>query len=107
MCERRLCDPPQVTSLLNDYPNTLARAISFDQNLTSAAFDITPQVTDYANILALSARQVFGNIELTAGWDGSKYVPTDIMAFLRGARFVFTNASIADSPFDRWGMVSS
>ena len=84
VCGRRSCDPPQVTALLNDYPNTLARAINFDNNLTLAAFAVTPQDTDYADILSLSARQVFGNIELTAGWDGTTYVPTDIMAFMRG-----------------------
>jgi hypothetical protein len=62
----------------------LARAISFDENLTSAAFAVTPQDSNYSDILSLSARQVFGNIELTAGWNGTTYVPTDIMAFIRG-----------------------
>lgn len=95
----------QVTAILDDYPNTLARAINFDTNLTSAAFDITPQDPNYANILALSVRQVFGNIELTAGWNGANYVSTDIMAFVRGAYFLFTNVSIANSLSDRWGTI--
>lgn len=75
---------PQVTALLNDYPNTLARAVAFDNNLTSDALAAAPQDTDYASILALSVRQLFGNIELTCGFDGTNHISTDIMAFLRG-----------------------
>ena len=70
--------------LLEDYPNIYARATDFDNKLTSDALAITPQNSDYANIVALSARQLFGNIELTSGWDGTTHVPTDIMAFMRG-----------------------
>ena len=81
---RCLYGPPQVGALLDDYPNILARANSFDNKLTSDALAITPQNGDYANILALSVRQLFGNIELTAGWDGLGYVQDDVMAFLRG-----------------------
>ena len=76
--------PFKVTALLNDYPNTLVRATSFDNNLTSAAFAITSQDSRYRDILALSVRQLFGNIEITAGYDGSTHVPTDIMAFMSG-----------------------
>ena len=75
---------PQLTELLDDYPNTLARATSFDDKLTSDALNITPQDNDYAGILALSVRQMFGNIELTSGWNGTAYDPTDIMVFLSG-----------------------
>ena len=57
---------------------------------------ITPQDNDYANILALSIRQMFGNIELTAGFDGTTYVQTDIMAFLNGAWFVRVEPLIAN-----------
>jgi hypothetical protein len=56
----------------------------FDDDLTSAAFAATPQDTTYWDILALSVRQMFANIELTAGWDGATHVSTDIMAFLKG-----------------------
>jgi len=70
--------------LLEDYPNIYARATDFDNKLTSDALAITPQNSDYANIVALSARQLFGNIELTSGWDGTTHVSTDIMAFMRG-----------------------
>ncbi|KAF9653386.1 DUF1793-domain-containing protein [Thelephora ganbajun] len=76
--------PGMIIVLLNDYPNALARAIDFDNKLTSDALAITPQNNDYADILALSVRQLFGNIELTSGWDGTIHVPTDIMAFMRG-----------------------
>ena len=76
--------PSKVTALLDDYPNALARAKVFDDNLTSAAFGVTPQDSNYSNILALSVRQMFGNIEITAGLDGTTYDPTDIMAFMRG-----------------------
>jgi hypothetical protein len=67
----------------------LVRATNFDNKLTSDALAITPQDSNYADIIALSARQLFGNIELTAGWDGQTYVQNDIMAFMRGTRFVF------------------
>ena len=83
-----LCDLPQISSLLDDYPNTLARATSFDNKLTSDALAVTPQNSDYADILALSVRQLFGNIELTAGWDGTTHVKSDIMAFMRSTSFV-------------------
>lgn len=62
----------------------MVRATSFDDKLTSDALGVTPQDNDYAGILALSVRQMFGNIELTCGWDGNVYDPTDIMAFLSG-----------------------
>ena len=86
MCERYLCNlpSPKVTALLDDYPNALARAKDFDDNLTSAAIGVTQQDSNYADILALSVRQMFGNIEITAGLDGTTYDPTDIMAFMRG-----------------------
>ena len=76
--------PSQITAFLDDYPNALARATNFDNQLTSDALALTPQNSDYASILALSVRQIFGNIELTSGWDGTTHVPTDIMAFLNG-----------------------
>jgi hypothetical protein len=60
------------------------RAKSFDDKLTSDALGIIPQDNDYAGILALTVRQMFGNIELTAGWNDNTYDPTDIMAFLSG-----------------------
>ena len=58
--------------------------MNFDNNLTSAAFSVTYQDSSYAEILALSVRQLFANVEITAGWDGTNYVPTDIMAFMKG-----------------------
>ena len=76
--------PSKVTALLDDYPNALTRAKVFDDNLTSAAFGVTPQDSNYSNILALSVRQMFGNIEITAGLVGTTYDPTDIVAFMRG-----------------------
>ncbi|KAF9782928.1 hypothetical protein BJ322DRAFT_182840 [Thelephora terrestris] len=72
-----------VTALLDDYPKALARATVFDNDLTAAAFSATPQDSNYAEILALSVRQIFGNIEITVGSNGTTYDPTDIMAFMR------------------------
>lgn len=74
--------------LLDDYPNMLARANAFDSKLASDALAITPQNSDYANILALSARQLFGAIEITSGWDGTTQISTDIMAFMRSKWFI-------------------
>ena len=58
--------------------------MNFDDQLTSNVSAITSQDSSYADILALSTRQVFGNIELTCRWDGTTCDPTDIMAFLNG-----------------------
>ena len=74
--------------LLDDYPNMLARANAFDGKLASDALAITPQDSNYANVLALSARQLFGSIEITSGWDGTTHIATDIMAFMRSKWFV-------------------
>jgi hypothetical protein len=79
--------------LLDDYPNALVRATNFDNKVTSDALAITPQNSDYASIVALSVRQLFGNIELTAGLDGQTYDQDDIMAFLRGMWFVSVEPS--------------
>jgi hypothetical protein len=89
--------PPQIAGFLNDYPNALARAKKFDDDLASAAFAATPQdSTYYSDILALSVRQMFANIELTAGWDGKNHLSTDIMAFLRGWYSVFVGPLVTD-----------
>lgn len=79
-----LCLLLQIDAFLDDYPNALARAIAFENKLTSDVFAVTPQSTEYADILALSVRQAFGNIELTSGFDGNSHNSTDIMAFMRG-----------------------
>ena len=73
----------------------MARAIYFDNMLSSAALAVMPQSSDYADILALSVRQMFGNIELTCGFDGTNLVPTDILAFLRGMLFDLVESSIS------------
>ena len=93
---RRLCALPQVAALLNDYPDALIRATNFDNKLTSDALAATPQNNDYADIVALSVRQLFGNIELTAGWDGTTYVQNDIMGFVRGTWFISVEFSNID-----------
>ena len=72
--------------LLDNYPNILARATDFDNKLTADALAVN---SECANIVALSVRQLFGDIELTSGWDGITHVPTDIMAFIRGTFFDF------------------
>jgi len=90
---RCLVGPPQVQVLLNDYPNILARATDFDNKLALDALTVTPQNSDYGEIVALSVRQLFGNIELTAGWDGTTHVQSDIMAFMRGMWFAFIELS--------------
>ena len=84
---RSLRGPSQVGALLDDFPNILTRATNFDNQLTLDAFAVTPQDGNYSNILALSVRQLFGNIEFTTGWDGVTG-QNDTMAFLRGTWFV-------------------
>lgn len=83
---RCLCAPPQVGALLDDYPNIFARATDFDNKVISDAFAVTPQNSDYKDVVALSVRQLFGSIELTVGWDGLTG-RNDTMAFLRGTWF--------------------
>jgi len=91
-----LRDLLQVGALLDDYPNTLVRATNFDSKLTTDALAVTPQNSDYAGIVTLSVRQLFGNIELTTGWDGLTYVQDDVMAFLRGTQIVSAEFSSTD-----------
>lgn len=75
---------PQIGPLLDDYHNILTRATNFDNKLSSDALAVTPQNGDYTDIVALSVRQLFGNIELTVGSNGLSYNQDDILAFLKG-----------------------
>ena len=84
----RLRVPPQAAAFLDDWANAMARATAFDKKLTSDALTVMPKSSDYADILALSVRQLFGTIELTSGFDGTTHVESDIMAFMRGTLFV-------------------
>ena len=84
----RLRDPLQAAAFLDDWSNALARATDFDKKLSSDALAVAPQNSDYADILALSVRQLFGTIELTSGFDGITYVTTYIMVFMRGTWFI-------------------
>lgn len=66
----RLTDA-QVEAFLSDYDNALSRAEALDAQIRQAAANIAPG-NQYWNMLSLSARQVFGALDLTApGSDGA------------------------------------
>ncbi|KAI0727370.1 hypothetical protein C8Q72DRAFT_463133 [Fomitopsis betulina] len=60
-----------VEAFLSDYDNALSRAEALDAQIRQAAANIAPG-NQYWNMLSLSARQVFGALDLTApGSDGA------------------------------------
>jgi len=65
----------------------LIRSTEFDQKLTLDALNVKPQNSDYGQVVALSILHLFGNIELTAGWNGLSHIQNGTIAFLRGAWF--------------------
>lgn len=64
----------QIDAFLADYPDALARAIAFDEKVTSDAAKISPE---YVDLVSLVARQVMGAIDIT----GSN--ASDVKAFMK------------------------
>ncbi|KAJ8475297.1 hypothetical protein ONZ51_g6647 [Trametes cubensis] len=70
-----------ITTFLSDYDNALARARAFDAQVNQDAAKVS---TDYAAVVALSIRQVFGAIELTVSKTSSgDFNTSDIMVFMK------------------------
>lgn len=57
-----------IRCFLHDYPNTAARSLSLDEDLTQAAAVISPE---YSDLVSLASRQVFGSIDITISKDQS------------------------------------
>lgn len=77
----------QISSFLADYGNALERADVFDAQVNADASTIS---ADYAGIVALSIRQVFGATEITVSKnnDGS-YNTSDVLVFMKGMPLYF------------------
>ncbi|KAF9784530.1 hypothetical protein BJ322DRAFT_1109249 [Thelephora terrestris] len=86
--------PDMVTTFLDDYPNALARAVNFDNKLASDSLAITPQDSDYANILALSVRQTFANIKLTSHCQVDGFVNAVDKIYSAWPAFLYTNPAV-------------
>ena len=74
-------------AFLADYPNAWNRANQLDQKISANASAIS---SDYQNLVALAARQVFGATELTGGNS-----PSDVMMFMKDvgtSRFVLSDS---------------
>ncbi|KAH9951659.1 DUF1793-domain-containing protein [Amylocystis lapponica] len=70
-----------ISSFLGEYGNALSRAQALDSQIDADASKIS---ANYAAVVALSVRQVFGAIEITVSKDASgQFNMSDIMAFLK------------------------
>lgn len=74
--------PLQIKIFLLDYSNALQRAGTFDSQIEADAKQIS---TDYASIVALSVRQAFGPMEITASKNGDgSYDTSNVLTFVKG-----------------------
>jgi hypothetical protein len=65
---------------LADYPNAKVRADAFDAQLLSDAKNIS---SEYADLVALATRQVFGSIQITVSRDAAgNYNQSDLLTFM-------------------------
>ncbi|TCD60187.1 hypothetical protein EIP91_010601 [Steccherinum ochraceum] len=70
-----------ISSFLDDFSGALTRAKAFDAKVNK---DATAISSDYASIVALSIRQVFGATELTVSRDSSgKLNASDVLMFMK------------------------
>jgi hypothetical protein len=68
---------------ISDFSRAASAANSFDSNLRNAAMAVS---SDYADLVDLSTRQVYGMIEITAGKDASgNWNTKDVQAFMNDA----------------------
>ena len=66
---------------MDDYDRAFTAAQAFDASLAGSASTIS---SDYADIIALSARQIFGGLEITIARDGSgNWNTSDLMVFMK------------------------
>ncbi|EJF60361.1 hypothetical protein DICSQDRAFT_137441 [Dichomitus squalens LYAD-421 SS1] len=71
-----------ILTFLNDYPNALARANVFDAQVKSDASKIS---ADYASLVALSIRQVFGATEITV--TSGLFDSSNMLMFMKGVHY--------------------
>lgn len=70
-----------IKAFLDDYDRAASAAAAFDSQITSAASSISSQ---YAELLALSSRQLMGNLDITISKIGSNdWNTSDIMIFTK------------------------
>ena len=71
----------QITDFLQDYPNAVQRAEALDSALEKNASTIS---SHYADLVALTARQVMGATELTVGTDANGNLNlSDVKMFMK------------------------
>ena len=71
----------QVASILNDYPNALARAVALDNKIVNAAGAVS---THYADLVSLAARQAMASTEITVGSNGGgSFDISDVKMFMK------------------------
>lgn len=71
----------QSKAFLDDYDRSFTASEAFDASLNSNASAVS---SDYAALVALSTRQVFGGLDITIARDGSGTLNTsDIMVFMK------------------------
>lgn len=64
-----------------DFPNAVQRAEQLDTKIMTAAQNIS---SDYADLLSLATRQVFGATELTIAQNGDgSFNSSDVMMFMK------------------------
>jgi len=65
---------------ISDFPRAISAANSFDSSIRNAAMSIS---SDYADLIDLSTRQVFGMVEITVGKDATgNWNTSDVQAFM-------------------------
>ncbi|KAI0779898.1 DUF1793-domain-containing protein [Fomes fomentarius] len=85
---------------LLDYSNALQRAGTFDSQIEADAKQIS---TDYASIVALSVRQAFGPLEITASKNGDgSYDTSNVLTFVKEISTGKVNT--ADAIYASWPM---
>lgn len=88
-----LLNPAQVSALLEDYDTAVKRAEAFETTLLQAATAVS---SNYADLVALTARQAMAGTELTVGQnsDGS-FDLSDVKMFMQN---VGTDRRVCNSP---------
>jgi hypothetical protein len=87
----------QLAFFVKDYPNALKAANAFDSKLKS---DASAYSNDYYPALALAARQVMAQVEITVGRNADGTLNRDdVLIFMHGTRTSAIEEIYASAPF--------
>ena len=70
-----------MTAFLQDYENAVERAIEFDTALTKNASSLIS--SQYADLVALTARQTMAGVDLTIGGSDGAWNLTDVRMYMK------------------------